>query len=751
MTKTKETKVKNTKEKSDFSLLSLMQNIGKSLVYPIATLPAAALLLRIGAFISSYGQIGEAATAGEQFAYWIGFIMVTPGAAVFDNLPIIFGIGVAFGFAKENRGEVALVGAIAYFALIGLAQGEGSLSTLFYSSVNLGGGAYTSGNVFHSDLLYLNIVNKSGEMITSTWLMNFGVFGGILTGLITAQIYNKFSTVRLHPALGFFSGRRFVPIITLFLMIDLAFIMAIIWPWINIALIKMSIAISFIPFVGAGIYGFTNRLLIPFGLHQVLNTYFWFQSPVITGAAEAGIAQGAQVMVLNAKGIFEPLLGDITAFSKVIDGTVFSFGNLDGNGATISYMLHVVDVGEGSFLEIGNVVGDKFIGTGKEFAGGIDILRGTNIGMYQAGFFPTMMFGLPAVAGAMALKADNEHKKPVYAFMIAGSVVAFLTGITEPLEFSFMFISPVIYVVYAALTGVYAMIVVGLGISVGFGFSAGLIDWVLSILSGGVGTLSKSGNFANLYLLLIGIGAAALNFTIIYTLIGTLNIATPGRNGNVAGLTIGDDENEASQKSGPKSSNNKLVKMAEDTINFIGKENIKGIDNCITRVRLIVKDNSIYSDKEAIKIGYGGVIKVGKKAYQLIIGPDAEVIANEMRRLISEGFGEENQVSINKKPSAEKLTEKTPTKKITNKLTKHQKQLSDIAAAVNRPANNKERYQDKEGAIKKPILTNFKSSDMTVGNNSTKKPTTTPKVTKKSTTKTTTKVTKKPTTKSTKK
>lgn len=154
--------------------------------------------------------------------------MVTPGAAVFDNLPIIFGIGVAFGFAKENRGEVALVGAIAYFALIGLAQGEGSLSTLFYSSVNLGGGAYTSGNVFHSDLLYLNIVNKSGEMITSTWLMNFGVFGGILTGLITAQIYNKFSTVRLHPALGFFSGRRFVPIITLFLMIDLAFIMAII-------------------------------------------------------------------------------------------------------------------------------------------------------------------------------------------------------------------------------------------------------------------------------------------------------------------------------------------------------------------------------------------------------------------------------------------------------------------------------------------------------------------------------------------
>ncbi len=625
------TVVSETKER--FSFLSLMQNIGKSLVFPIATLPAAALLLRIGVFINSYGAMDG--SGWEQFLYWVGFVMQTPGAAVFDNMPIIFGIGVAFGFAKENRGEVALVGAIAYFALIGLAQNENSLSTLLYGNVNLGNGATMADGTFHSDLLYLNVF-VNGNLASSTWLMNFGVFGGILTGLTTAVIYNKFADVRLHPALGFFSGRRFVPIVTLFIMMGVSLGMAAVWPWVNIALIQTSILIAKVPWIGAGLYGFANRLLIPFGLHQVLNTYFWFQSPVVADLAAVGGTGTAQVLlstgVTNASGelIFAPVLGDINAFADITSGSIWMIGG------TV-YQLTFDSLGTHATFLSGTLSGSDFI-VDTNATNSIQLLQSANIGMYQAGFYPTMMFGLPAVAIAMAIRAEDEYKKQVWAFMVAGSVVAFLTGITEPLEFAFMFISPVIYVVYAGLTGIYASLVVLLGISNGFGFSAGFIDWFISFLGGGIGVLSSAGNWANLELLVIGAIAAAINFTVVYFLIDMLNIATPGRNGNIAGLSGNDDD--APKAAGGKASNNaKLVKMAEGTIDFIGAENIKKIDNCITRVRLTVKDNSIYDDAGAVKIGYTGVIKVGKQAYQMIIGPESEVIANEMRRLISEGYG----------------------------------------------------------------------------------------------------------------
>ncbi len=667
-----QTVVTETKER--FSFLSLMQNIGKSLVFPIATLPAAALLLRIGVFINSYGAMDG--NGWEQFLYWVGFIMQTPGAAVFDNMPIIFGIGVAFGFAKENRGEVALVGAIAYFALIGLAQNENSLSTLIYGNVNLGNGATLPDGTYHSDLLYLNVFLADGTLASSSWLMNFGVFGGILTGLTTAVIYNKFADTRLHPALGFFSGRRFVPIITLFIMMGVSFGMAIVWPWINIALIQTSILIAKVPWLGAGLYGFANRLLIPFGLHQVLNTYFWFQSPVVANLETIGGTGTAQILlgaVDQTAGTIKwnPVQGDINAFADITSGSLWQI-----NG--VVYQLSFDSLGtHATFLE-GTIGPDGTTFTANAGAANeIQLLQSANIGMYQAGFYPTMMFGLPAVAIAMAIRAEDEYKKQVWAFMIAGSVVAFLTGITEPLEFAFMFISPVIYVVYSALTGVYASLVVLLGISNGFGFSAGFIDWFISFLGGGIGVLSSAGNWANLELLVIGAIAAAVNFTVVYFLIEKLNIATPGRNGNVAGLS-GNDDDGASSTGAKASKNEKLVKMAKGTIDFIGVENIKKIDNCITRVRLTVVDNSVYDDSGAVAIGYTGVIKVGKQAYQMIIGPESEVIANEMRRLISEGYGSTPTESKEEKP---KPATKPATKPAAKKTTTSSKPAAKKPAA----------------------------------------------------------------------
>ena len=629
-TLTKSGSITKEKKEKNFSFLSLMQNIGKSLVFPIATLPAAALLLRLGVFIQTFGNVSG--NGGEQFAYWLGFIMSTPGAAVFDNMPIIFGIGVAFGFAKENRGEVALIGAIAYFALIGLAQNEGSLTSMIYSTVNLGNGMNASNGVFHSDLLYLNIdsgtlddngglINTSLDNIAdvSVWLMNFGVFGGILTGLTSAVLYNKFADIRLHPSLGFFSGRRFVPIITLFIMIGVSFAMAVIWPWVNFVLILFSKEIDHIPAIGASLYAFANRLLIPFGLHQVLNTYFWFQSPVVADLATIGETGMASVLLQDSEGVFKPVLGDINAFSDITSGSVWMINGL-------KYTL--------TFDSLG--INAQFIAEGST-KNSIDLLQSANIGMYQAGFYPTMMFGLPAVAIAMAVRSENEHKKAVWAFMIAGSLVAFLTGITEPLEFAFMFISPVIYVTYAALSALWAFLVVVAGASNGFGFSAGLIDWIISLLGGGTAVLSKWGIFSNLWVIAVGVIAAAVNFTVVYFLINVFDIATPGRNGNLTGLT-NNDENEVSP-AGPKGASPKVMKMAQKTIDFIGVENIEKVDNCITRVRLTVKNNSAYDDEAVKKIGYSGVVKVGKKAYQMIIGPESEAIANEMTRLIAEGYG----------------------------------------------------------------------------------------------------------------
>lgn len=631
------TKLKVKQKEKNFSFLSLMQNIGKSLVFPIATLPAAALLLRIGAFIASLGEIDG--NGGEQFAYWLGFILQTPGAAVFDNMPLIFGIGVAFGFAKENRGEVALVGAIAYFALIGLAQNENSLSTLVYQNVNLGDGATDANGKFYSDLLYLNII-IDGELITHTWLMNFGVFGGIFTGLVTAVIYNKFSDVRLHPALGFFSGRRFVPIVTLFIMIVVSLGFAVVWPWVNITLIQISLLISKVPWLGAGLYAFANRLLIPFGLHQVLNTYFWFQSPVVL--------DGQQVILwtMASDGVWSsaPVLGDINAFADIKDDSIWQIGEK-------YYQLTFDTLGtnpvfnEVEFTGVLGDTGESAIGLLPDVENQIDYFRETNIGMYQAGFYPTMMFGLPAVAIAMAMKAENEYKKQVWAFMIAGSAVAFLTGITEPLEFAFMFISPIIYLVYSALSGIYALFVILFGISNGFGFSAGFIDWMISLLGGGIGVMSIWGNWSNLVLIAIGCIAAVINFFVVFFLIEKLNISTPGRNGNITGLTNDEDsDNNLTKSTKSTKSNEKWTTFAKKTIDLVGKDNIENIDNCITRVRLTLKDNSIYDDEMAKKIGYTNVVKVGKKAYQLIIGPEAEVIANEMRRLISEGYGNNGEI-----------------------------------------------------------------------------------------------------------
>ncbi len=589
--------VKEVNEKQKFSFLAFLQKIGKSLVFPIAVMPAAALFLRIGSAIADSGNVDG--NTWETIVYWLGWILQTPGAIVINNLPIMFGLGVSFGLAKDHRGEAALVGVIGYLGIIALVQNEGSLTSLIYENamtttiLNPDTGQYET----YSQVLYLVTTwtdPLSGEVYGhAAWLMNLGVFGGIGAGMLAAFLYNKFSDIQLPKALGFFSGRRFVPIVMLGTVVFVSFILAVIWPWFQYGLVLLAQGLLFSPSLGAGLYAFANRLLIPTGLHQVLNVFLWFQMPILV--------DGAQVFILNSStGVFEPMMGDINAFLST-----------------------------NSSMEI--------LVNGTAYSGSLafEQLQSANVGAFQTGFFPIMMFGLPAVGLAIAFNADDENKKATFALMSSTAAVSFITGITEPLEFSFMFISPMLYFAYAILSGVVAALTVATGASIGFGFSAGAIDFGLSAqisseLSQGMS--SYAGGYGGLInVMAIGIISFPIYFFMTHFMIRGLNLSTPGRNGNMAGL----DSTTNSETSLSKNRDEKLFNMAINTIALTGKENLRDIDNCITRVRLTVKDNTHISQEDAVNAGYTGMFKPGKNAIQFVIGPESEKIANYMKDIIS--------------------------------------------------------------------------------------------------------------------
>ena len=367
---------------------------------------------------------------------------------------------------------------------------------------------------------------------------------GILVGIISAELYNRFSSVELPKALSFFSGRRLVPILTSFVMIVVAFIMMYIWPVIFDGLVNFGEHIQKLGSTGAGIYAFFNRLLIPVGLHHALNSVFWFDV--------AGI-------------------NDIPNF----------------------------------------LGGAQSIESGKAVVG--------ITGRYQAGFFPIMMFGLPGAALAIYHCARPENKAKVLGIMMAGAFAAFFTGITEPLEFSFMFVAPVLYVIHAVLTGISVFIAASMHWIAGFGFSAGLVDMVLS----------SRNPLATQWWMLIpqGLVFFAIYYVVFRFVITKFNLMTPGRELAVAGSEAdGQDLNVSSDKEQDVSA------LARQYIAAIGgSDNLTGIDACITRLRLSVKDSSLVNEGLAKRLGASGVIRLNKTSVQIIVGFVAEKIANAMK------------------------------------------------------------------------------------------------------------------------
>lgn len=481
------------------NILGYFQKVGRALMVPVAVLPAAAILMGIGYWIDPNGWGGDSALAA---------FLIKAGAAVIDNMSVLFAVGVAYGMSKDKDGAAALSGLVGFLVVTTL------LSPAAVAQIQ--------GIPLSEVSFAFNKINNQ--------------FVGILVGIISAELYNRFSSVELHSALAFFSGRRLVPIVVSVVMIVVSFILMAVWPMIFSGLQSFGQTISGMGEVGAGIYGFMNRLLIPVGLHHALNSVFWFDV--------AGI-------------------NDIPNF-------------LSG--------------------QTGIDAGTAIIG---------------KTGMYQAGFFPIMMFGLPGAALAIYKTAKAENKAKVASIMLAASLASFFTGVTEPLEFSFMFTAPLLYVIHAVLTGVSVFIAASMGWMSGFGFSAGLVDMALS---------SQNPLAVKWYMLIIqGAAFFAIYYFVFLIVIRRFNLKTPGR------------ENEDKNVSSVAGSQDADKLAAQYVAALGGIDNLEVIDACITRLRLTLKDRSVINEAELKGLGAVGVIKLGDNNLQVIIGTKAESIATRMK------------------------------------------------------------------------------------------------------------------------
>lgn len=481
-------------------MMKQLQRLGKSLMLPVACLPVAAILMGIGYWIDPLGWGANDVKAA---------FLITAGDAIISNIAILFALGVAIGMSDDGEGTAALAGLVSWLMIQKLLS-PGSMS------------------------MFLKI--DASEVNAAFSKLN-NAFIGILCGITGAMCYNRFRNTKLPDALSFFSGKRCVAIVTACVTIAEVLILAVVWPYIYSALIAFGKAIISSGAIGAGIYAFLNRILIPFGLHHALNSVFWFDV--------AGI-------------------DDIGKFWGTVPGGVL--------GQT---------------------------------------------GMYMTGFFPIMMFGLPAGALAMYHTAKDNRKKIAYGLLFAGAVSSFFTGITEPLEFSFMFLAPALYVAHAALTGISAIVCNLLPVRSGFNFSAGFVDWFLSF---------KAPMAQNPWLLIpIGLVFAVIYYLLFRFMIAKFNLKTPGR----------EDDDISDEEKNLAIDINDYTAMAEAIIEGLGgKENIASLDNCVTRLRIETKKYELVNEKKIKASGAAGVIRPSKTAVQIVIGTKVQFVADEAKRLL---------------------------------------------------------------------------------------------------------------------
>ncbi|MCG3866140.1 MULTISPECIES: N-acetylglucosamine-specific PTS transporter subunit IIBC [unclassified Photobacterium] len=482
------------------------QRLGKALMLPIATLPIAALLLRFG----------------QPDLLDISFI-AKAGSSIFDNLPLIFALGISVGLSKDGSGAAALAGVVGYFILT-------QATTAINPDVKL------------------------------------GFFAGIIAGIISGHAYNYSYQAKMPDFLAFFSGKRLTPIVAGLCCLIMAVVCGEVWVYVQQGIDNFSGWIAHSGYIGEFIYGVLNRALIPLGLHYFLHSVFWFSLGECTKVSYE-LGSSLHQICLNPSIVSHLSIGQMVP-------------NIDG-----SIITKIADITTRGDL-------NRF------FAGD------PTAGVYMAWAYPVMMGGLPGAALALTLASPKNKRKLVGGMLLSLAFTSFLTGITEPIEFSFLFIAPVLYGIHALLSGVSMVICNSLGILHGFGFSAGLIDFVLNW-----GLATKP------WLLVPLIGAYfVIYFVIFYFVIKVFKLPTP---------SVDDDESKVSQEVGL------------DPVAYIealgGESNIVSVDACITRLRLGVNDCSLF-DEEALKaLGSKGVVRIGKQSAQVILGPKAESIANSIK------------------------------------------------------------------------------------------------------------------------
>lgn len=489
-------------------MMKYLQKLGKALMLPVAALPVCGILMGIGYALAPAVMGAEGATSGA--AYTVGFLLIKAGGALIDNMAWLFAIGAAVGLSDDHDGTAGLAGLVSFLMMQQLLSPGvvGAVRTLEEGSVD-----------------YIAFSKIAGNS-----------FIGILAAIIGAACYNKFKNTQLPDWLAFFSGKRSVAIVTAVVSIVVSVILLFVWPVIFGVLVALGNGIAKMGGVGAGIYAFLNRLLIPTGLHHALNNVFWFDT--------IG-------------------LGDLSHY----------------------------------------------------WAGDTSADVGWSLGMYMSGFFPCMMFGIAGAALAMVQTAKN--KKAAIGLVVSAAICAFVCGVTEPFEFGFMFLCFPLYIVYAALYGIFTIITYYSGFRAGFCFSAGATDLVFSA------SLPAA---ANTWMIIpLGIAAFVVFYLVFRFAITKFDLKTPGR----------EDEDEEAAEANITLANNDYTAIAKGVLAAVGgKGNVANVDYCATRLRFEIKDHTAVDEKAVKKAGAAGVIRPSKTACQVVIGPKVQFVYDELKKML---------------------------------------------------------------------------------------------------------------------
>lgn len=528
-------------------IFEVLQRIGRSFMLPIAILPVAGLFLGIGGSFTNTTMLEAYNLTGVlgpgTFANSILTVMNDAGSIVFGNLPILFAMGVAIGMAKAEKAVAALAGALAFFIM----------HAAIGAMITVHGGA---------DKML------AGSVATTVGIesLQMGVFGGIIVGLGVAYLHNKFYKIELPQSLSFFAGTKFVPIISAVVYLVVGIIMFYVWPKVQMGINGVGEIVRVSGYFGTWVYGFMERILIPFGLHHVFYLPFWQTS--VGGTMEVG-----GKMIEGAQNIFFAQLADPNTSIFSVEATRF-----------------------------------------------------------MSGKFPLMIFALPGAALAMYRTAKPEKKKIVGGLLFSAALTSVLTGITEPIEFTFLFVAPFLYLIHCIFAGAAYMLMHIFKVGVGMTFSGGLIDMTL------FGILPGNARTNWFMIVLVGIGYFVVYYFLFSFLIKKFNLKTPGReeddNAEVKLYTKADVNAKKDEKAkGDKSTN------ADDDLSMAivhglgGKSNIESVDCCITRLRCTVKDSGLVRDDVLKATGAAGVVKAGA-GVQVIYGPRVTIIKSNLEEYL---------------------------------------------------------------------------------------------------------------------